>query len=166
MEGKNKSTILLESLLNYYKNPVNMETFTEILRDKSCMSLRLIDWFVTKYAKNKNIHYIWNDKPFNVYNSYKSQLKAYSKKQMDPFCRRERFPLINNDKEIVTTIGQMNFFKWAIENGILSYIFDNLSEIDNQMKQENKVKSKKKISKNINKRTFSRCRHPVTVRFD
>ena len=59
----------------------------------------------------------------NVYNSYKSQLKAYSKKRFDPFCRRERIKFINhNNDEIITTAGQLNFFRWVIENNILDYI--------------------------------------------
>ena len=38
------------------------------------------------YEKNKEIL----SKQFIVYLNYKSQLKAYSKKQFDPFCRRQR----------------------------------------------------------------------------
>ena len=48
---------------------------------------------------------------FNVYNSYKSQLKAYSKKRFDPFCRRERLDIEINGHHINTTVGQLNFFR-------------------------------------------------------
>ena len=168
METKN--ALLKSSLESYYENPQNMESFIEILRDKSCVSLRLIDWFVTRYAKSNNIQYIWFDKTFNVYNSYRSQLKAYSKRQMDPFCRRERINLNHCGLEIVTTVGQMNFFRWAIENGVLKYICENFENIEKGMKQESKLKSKKNIqSKSFSsnpRKTFSRTQQHVTVMFD
>ena len=57
--------------------------------------------------------------------NYKSQLKAFSKKQFDPFCRRKRIKFdYEKSKNIITTIGQLNFFKWIIENKILDYIKD------------------------------------------
>ena len=104
-----KNELLLNSLMNYFDNKINMTTLVEVLQDRSLASLRMIDWFVTKYSKQYNISYIIDDKLFNVYMNYKSQLKAYSKKQMDPFCRRERIILKKHGNEIITTIGQMNF---------------------------------------------------------
>ena len=172
-----KKDILLKSLYEYYTNCINMEYLVEILKDKSCVSLRLIDWFVTKYSKYNNTEYIWNNKNFNVFNSYKSQLKAYSKKQMDPFCRRQRVSLSSNDMSIITTCGQMNFFKWAIENGILKYVVENYTKIDLSMKTENKYNSKKKIQnvgekgekgekRKITKKVITNTKVPVTVFFD
>ena len=166
-----KQDILLHSLYKYYNKELNMKYFTEVLNDKSCLSLRLIDWFVTKYSKSNNIEYIWNDYTFNVFNSYKSELKAYSKKQMDPFCRRERIYLNSNGISITTTCGQMNFFKWAIENGILNYVINNYKQIELSMKNENKKKSKKNFSKNndnkkYTKKVFSTSNAPVTIYFD
>ena len=70
----------------------------------------------------------------NVFHSYKSQLKAYSKKRFDPFCRRDRLLFKIDDKSsIETTIGQLNFFKWAISNLIIDYIEINKQDIENDM---------------------------------
>ena len=33
-----------------------------------------------------------------------------------------------NDHKLETTLGQLNFFKWGIENMILEYILDNYEE--------------------------------------
>ena len=62
---------------------------------------------------------------FKVYTDYKLKLKAYSKKRFDPFCRWDRI-IIPYDEEnnIQTTIGQLNFFKWVLENKILNIIFN------------------------------------------
>ena len=84
---------------------------------------------------------------FNVHHSYKSQLKAYSKKKFDPFCRRDRILFkLDDDNEIETTIGQLNFLKWAFSNLIIDYIIDHKKEIENDMNmclKQIKKKSKK-----------------------
>ena len=95
-----KNLLLLESLIEYYSK--NMHLFTSIITQKSILSLRILDWLVTNYAKKENIVYtiIKNNQEvnFNIYLDYKNQLKAYSKKYFDPFCRRER--LIINTKDL------------------------------------------------------------------
>lgn len=167
-----KNSLLQDSLLQYYNNKINMTTFVEILHEKSLVSLRMIDWFVTKYAKNFRIQYLVNGKQFSVFNNYKAQLKAYSKKQIDPFCRRERIILIKHGHEIITTLGQMNFFRWAIENHILKYIYENYDELEIQMKEDSRKKTltrKKKGKKGNNvetKRSFTRTNSPTIITFD
>ena len=70
----------------------------------------------------------------NVHHSYKSQLKAYSKKRFDPFCRRNRILFrFDEDNELETTIGQLNFFRWTIQNSVLTYISEHLEEIESDM---------------------------------
>jgi hypothetical protein len=69
-----------------------------------------------------------------VHNNYKGQLKAYSKKNFDPFCRRNRIRFYyDENKYFITTVGQLNFFKWALENYIINYIKAHLKEIENDM---------------------------------
>tara|TARA_B100000949_G_C14106929_1_gene376639 strand:- start:20 stop:370 length:351 start_codon:yes stop_codon:yes gene_type:complete len=70
----------------------------------------------------------------NVYHSYKSQLKAYSKQKFDPFCRRDRILFeIDDETSVETTVGQLNFFRWAIGNLILDYIEKNKNIIEDDM---------------------------------
>ena len=91
-------------------------------------------------TKKKDINYV--DVDVNVFLNYKAQLKAYSKKYFDPFCRRNR---INYKQSLSTTIGQLNFFKWAIENHIISYIQDNIEDIEKDLISKD-VKAEKMIS--------------------
>jgi hypothetical protein len=83
------------------------------------------------------------------YKSYKSQLKAYSKRRFDSFCRWERvsIPCAQNDSGeeclMETTIGQLNFFKWAIENRILDYIEQNYADIERDMNARNSSSSRR-----------------------
>ena len=163
-----KGSLLLNSLLTYFEEKVNMESLIEILQDRSLVSLRMIDWFVTKYSRMNNLQYDVNGKQFQVYANYKSQLKAYSKRQMDPFCRRDRIELTKHNTKILTTIGQMNFFRWAIENHILKYIYENFESLDKLMKLDNKQKnlSRKKTSKDNLKRSYTRTNVSMIVNFD
>ena len=88
---------------------------------------------------------------FNVYLSYRNQLKAYSKEKFDPFRRNEHIVFFYDiDKSVETTHGQLNFFRWVIQNDILEYIQDNLKEIETDMLNTQKSnQNKKKDEENI-----------------
>jgi hypothetical protein len=82
------------------------------------------------------------------------KLKAYSKKRFDPFCRWDRITVpYDNNSYIETTIGQLNFFKWAIENNILDYIQENYTAIEKDMNSRNST-SKAKNSSNTTESTI------------
>ena len=152
-----KKDLLMQSLINFFTNRINLDQVIPIITGKSSISLRILDWFVTNYSKKNNIHYsIEFDKKiknFIVYLDYKSQLKAYSKKQFDPFCRRERISFIDHDNnELITTVGQLNFFRWAIENEILEYIKNNYAVIENDMNNSLRNLYKKKDGEDTSRR--------------
>jgi len=129
-----KQELIISSLQKFYANRADMGEILELLQGTSQISLRLIDWFVTNYAKQHNTSYIINNQEFLVYMNYKSQLKAYSKKLFDPFCRRERIMFqLQNQESFLTTVGKLNFFRWAIEKGVLDYIKLNLPKIETAM---------------------------------
>lgn len=110
---------VLHRLEKFYSDPTNLKKVNDILTGNSVLSLRLIDWFVTNYAKKFNIAFMsQNQKYVIVYLSYKSHLKAYSKKMFDPFCRCKRIKFQGLD----TTVGQLNFFEWVISDEILAYL--------------------------------------------
>lgn len=138
------------SLTRYYtKNNTKLEYILPIIYKSSTISLRLIDWFVTNYCKkfnviiNKNID---NNEfeYFNVYSNYRSQLKAFKKIQFDPFRRRERIDFYFNDVNFMeTTLGQLNFFRWFLDNDLLDYISVHYEEIESDMilNQKESIKS-------------------------
>lgn len=129
-----KQELIITSLQKFYADRTDADEILQHLQGTSSISLRLIDWFVTNYAKQYNTSYILNAQEFLVYTNYKSQLKAYSKKLFDPFCRRERIMFqLNGYEPFLTTVGKLNFFRWAIEKGILDYIKANFSKIEKIM---------------------------------
>ena len=130
-----KQNLLMNSLRKFFIDHDNLNTILPIINGDSKISLRVMDWFVTNYSKKNNISYLINPsgdiitditkegKEFVVYLDYKLQLKGYQKKQFDPFCRRDRIEFYYNDTEyLVTTVGQLNFFRWTIKNSVLKYI--------------------------------------------
>lgn len=129
-----KQELIIASLQRFYASRPDLNEIVELLKGTSEVSLRLVDWFVTNYSKVHSTSYILNGQEFVVYMNYKNQLKAYSKKLFDPFCRRERISFqIPGHEPFLTTVGKLNFFRWAIEKGILDYIKGHQPEIEKDM---------------------------------
>jgi hypothetical protein len=156
-----KEELLKIKLIEFYKDPENLNVLLPIILQKTKISLRSLDWFVTNYCKKYNINYQLNgsSRLYFPFKSYKSQLKAYSKKFCDPFCRRERviFDYQNNEiinfnqniklghkDYIITTIGQLNFFKFAIQDNIINYALQHIETIEQDMNSTLKIRETKK----------------------
>ncbi len=151
-----QNDILLTKLLEYYKKDknINMDKMLSIINGDSRISLRIVDWFATNYAKKHyTVYKIKDNQRFKVYVDYKLNLKAYSKKRFDPFCRWQRITIpYGPDKYIQTTIGQLNFFKWALDNNVINYIENNYSEIEADMNSRNSTAKRKICSQKTRKK--------------
>lgn len=166
-----KTDLLMFSLTRFFNNKKNLDQMVPIINQKSKISLRLLDWFITNYSKKNNINFKVNGVNFNVHLDYKAQLKSYSKKQFDPFCRRERINFIyDKNNSIETTVGQLCFFRWSIKNNILKYVSTHYNDIENDMikslKKEKNVKTKRMpLSINASK-SYSKRYEKIIVTFD
>tara|TARA_X000000368_G_C22855442_1_gene634095 strand:- start:42 stop:653 length:612 start_codon:yes stop_codon:yes gene_type:complete len=149
MSYNTQNDVLLNKLMEFYRKDDNLKKMLNIINGTSNISLRIVDWFATNYSKIYYTVYINsnNNQRFKVYQDYKLNLKAYSKKRFDPFCRWERINIpIEENKCVQTTIGQLNFFKWALENDIIKYIENNYIDIDNDMNSRNSYAKKKSLN--------------------
>lgn len=161
--------LLLSSLTEYYNNhPENKIILKEIIEGKHKLSLRLIDWLVTHYAKTHNTFYwihksledIYESYPehiidsqesklikkINLYLDYRAQLKSYAKINFDSFRRHNRITFfldLNTNDFIETTVGQLNFFRWAFNNNIIIYALQYYDNIYHDMIQNNSYNKKK-----------------------
>jgi len=125
-----KPELVISSLQRFYSSHPEIDKVLTYLTGDAPLSLRIIDWFVTKYSRKNFVRYALNGQDFLVYLSYKGQLKAYSKQYFDPNCRRERIMFkIPGQDQFMTTIGKLNFFRWALESKILDYIEAHEEEI-------------------------------------
>ena len=51
MSYQTQNELLLGKLLNYYNDQNNLEKMLSIINGESKISLRIVDWFATNYAK-------------------------------------------------------------------------------------------------------------------
>jgi len=154
---------LIKLIENFYETLTNINEFIKIINSKSDISIRLIDYFITKYSKKNKISYKIENNIFNIYNSYKEQLKNFQKKNFDPFARGIRIHYYIDNIWIITTIGQLNFFQWFISNKLLEYIIKNKENIESDMNKNKKNKINKKIkkTKNIYKKYETKIQQPI-----
>jgi hypothetical protein len=145
-----QNDLLMKNLMEFYKVNENLKQMLNIINGESNISLRIVDWFVTNFAKKYYTVYTLPIKEgssesyrFKVYNEYKLKLKAYNKKRFDPFCRWERITIPYENQFIETTIGQLNFFKWALENKIIDFIHSNYDDIEKDMNHRNSTSKRK-----------------------
>lgn len=141
-----QNSLLLDKLLAFYREENNLDNMLRIINGESDISLRIVDWFATNYAKKYYTVYFLkkSGRRFKVYEDYKLRLRAYSKRRFDPFCRWERITIpYKNGNSIQTTIGQLNFFKWALENEVVDYIRNNYSAIERDMNTRNSTAKRK-----------------------
>lgn len=136
----------------FKKCPIEVvNKMVDIINLESVISLRVLEWVVTKSGKKTVNIKIRDNDYYSVNIMYKAQLKTYKKKNFDPFRRDKKFyyEYDRNDssKKVLTTLGQLNFFKWAIQNGILECVEKNYDEINSAMIKYNKEEKVKKIKK-------------------
>ena len=184
-----KQDFIVRWLQEFYNQPGRLAEILPILTGTSPVSLRLIDWFVTNYSKKFNVSYPLADdtnpanpvRQFMVHFHYKRELKAYSKRLFDPFCRRERisFQIRGQAPIEETTVGQLNFFRWAIEMGVIRYILAHVADIERDMnvsfkehyskEPETKTPTGRRKRKEMSHSAMKAVNHldvPVTVSFD
>ena len=148
--NESKLSLLMNSLTEFYQNKKYIEEMKNIVDQNNVISLRVLDWFITNYSK-KNQVIIKNN--FNVYQNYKLMLKSFSKRQFDPFCRKNKIIFYYTDNDYIeTSCGQLCFFRWCFENKILEYVQTNLGTIEQDMKTSLKHKQTANSSSDVKKR--------------
>lgn len=114
-----KQNLIVESLCAHFRDETRFKRIKPYLLDTSGVSMRLLDWMVTNYAKQKKLVIPFPHTcvpsttqaatqeeeapgcltpqpnacpavPTSVWHSYRNFLRSYSKRNFDPFCRRTR----------------------------------------------------------------------------
>jgi hypothetical protein len=140
---------LLMELLEFYKNKDYLEIVKKIVNREFIISkskkisIRIVNWFVTNYAKQYFTVYEHGVERFFVWTRFRSAEDGYSKELFDPYSRKDRIIIpYDETTKLITTIGQLNFFKWAILNKVIDYIIDHYDDITNDMTNRLTVKNK------------------------
>lgn len=143
---KKKEKMYYEVLNKFFKGCTEKEIdlIIEIIEGKHIISLRFLDWFVTRYCNLYKLSISVNNSynkeiNFNINISYKAQLKSFRKRHFDPFRRKKKF-IHDFDKQnrfLLTTIGQLNFFRWALSYDIIKYVENNFKYINGKVQHVN-----------------------------
>jgi hypothetical protein len=143
---------LLSELLDFYKNREYLDILKKIINREFIIhkskkvSIRIVNWFVTNYAKQHFTVYELSastNERFFVWTRFRSAEDGYSKDLFDPYCRKDRIMIpYDENTNIITTIGQLNFFKWAILNKVVDYIVENYDAITQDMNTRLTLKNK------------------------
>lgn len=157
--------------INIIISILNPKIKLSIIKNK--ISLRFLEWFVLNYSMNHNIiinkltgeeihnninlinEYTIDSNIINIYENYKLQTKIHTKEYFDPFKRQKRIEYIflKNHYKTITTIAQLNFFKWIFENGIIKYIILNYDKLHKSFKAFSGIDRKNKEIRRIKKQT-------------
>tara|TARA_Y100000748_G_C15486338_1_gene484877 strand:+ start:1573 stop:2223 length:651 start_codon:yes stop_codon:yes gene_type:complete len=137
----NKHDLIMKKVRRFFDIEENFLQLKPILTQESEISLRVLDWSTTNWSR-KNTVILETTRngsleKVNMFLDYKANLKAFSKRSFDPFCRRERimlkFSCDPEQRTYISTTAQLNFMKWAIETGVLEYCRKNITELEHDM---------------------------------
>lgn len=115
----------------------------QIIQRKMGYSLRVIDWMVTNYCKRFPVTIVYNGNPTDVHNDYERHLAVFNKRFYDPFARREKIKIKVLGTELLTTVGQLNFFKWFIDRSLYDTVRLHLRSIETDMRNGGSRKKNK-----------------------
>jgi hypothetical protein len=119
----NKLNILYEKIQYYYEHldDAIKNLLYDIIAGTNKISISFIEWYVRSYLY---------DNDTIVHKSFILYSRTYRKKNFDFYRRGPTFIFtLNEDINMLTTLGQLNAFKWLTENNILTTIEDNYDNL-------------------------------------
>ena len=151
--NEEQSTVLFQALTMFFVNNKDyLDKIYDIVENNTTtVKLAMIDYFVTIYAKK---HKCFIEKVedgdieyYYINDEYKNQLKSYTKKLFDPFKRLKKIEFSYDNINFTTTVGQLNFLKWAIKNKVIEYIEENFEAVNKEMAVHLEDKRKRQEAK-------------------
>jgi len=140
-----KQVELLNTILSQDVCPIDEDFLrTELvprLNRTHRVSLRLLDWLVVDYARERNVAYrrfvpvLKREIIVVVHQLYCSLRDKWRRRRFDCFRRRHRVYFDLDGKTYSTTVAQLHFFYIAKMYGFLEYAAANLDGIESHMKK-------------------------------
>lgn len=182
-----KTELILSKLRTRIRNDPNMCEWMVQTLVHPPVSLRCIEWLSSSYSRRNDVSY-YVPKPeggrtlFHLHSSYKSQIKAYTRKNFDPFKRKTSVSIFlpsmaktkQSGDQVESTVSQINFFRWVYDYNVLQYATKHSAEIlhDIEHHEHRRSNVKKGQSKGGGGSTSSNSKpkstptpKPKTVRF-
>lgn len=139
-----------ETLYNELKEFYTYENINKILpiidSTHEDITMTDINHFAVNYSREHNIYIIKKNNVIFINDNYVSNRNVFKKKFFDPFCRKPKFLFKYKEKgvekSIITSIGQLNFYRWAIKLDIIKLVEKYKKEIKEDIKK--RIERKKK----------------------
>jgi hypothetical protein len=149
---------MIPSLLKFFSDVNHFKVLKEFKKSKqSKYSVGLLNWFNVNYSKEYGVEYtiesLGRKRSVYVWQSYNAALSGYKKEYFDPFARGKNcgkeISIENNGDVVLTTVRQLNYFRWAINNGIIDYVKQHVDLIYDDMnaRGRNAVKQSSDVKK-------------------
>jgi hypothetical protein len=161
-----KQVALLVWILNNADNPINeaflREELVPRLNRTHPVSLRLLDWFVVDYAREKDVAYrcyvplCKREINVVVHQLYSTLRDRWRRRRFDCFRRRHRVYFDLDGGTYSTTVAQLHFFFISRMYGFLDYAAEHLGEIEEHMKRTLTATQAAKQTAKQEKRKYSR----------
>jgi hypothetical protein len=147
-----------QQLVDYYGNKSKFDPLLKAIKRNAALSLRLFDFFCTNYCRDHDVSigHPSTGQSYHAHTAYRRFLQVHSKKRFDCFCRASAGPRIKlqqGDTRAVTNLAQLAFFRWAIDNGVFTFVVDHADAIQEDL-TANGIKSQ--VKRNDKRR--KRCR--------
>lgn len=150
----------------FFSKPEHMGKLLPFLHGTSKISLRMVEWFVFVYCSTRTVDWFIGEDYFNVYLDYQAEMGDNKKQRFDPMGRKWRketrklkngettvvnvYHGINfyytDDDFVVTSVAQLNFFRWFIGKGILDYMLEHYDKLCVAMNKYNKDSKEAKVN--------------------
>lgn len=175
-----KDSLILNKLQARYRNDKEMKRWFLTFIQKPSVSLRTIEWLASSYSKRYNVSYYVKRADgtrflFHMHSSYKSQIKAYTRNNFDPFRRKTsmtiHLPSLQTSPQpgdtSLTTLSQVNFFRWVFEYNVIEYALKNLDsiqkDIESREKRSSRTPSQNRQNKSCSSDNTSRIKETPNI---
>ena len=153
----------LHSLKEWYeKHPKYFNWVADVIERKTRLSLRIMNFYVSQWARNKRVFIVKDNDVETVHNHYMAAMDTYKKRCFDVFKRTVRDEITIGDRTLISTIGQLQFFKIFEISGMRKDAMQNLDRIEEAMTASiHKKKRKGKKEKSTKKVPRSKKRQRI-----
>ena len=128
-----KAKLFFKRTRRFFSELPNLVAFQKAVSSKE-VSLRMIEYACATYSKHCRVVFENRaSKTFDLHLSYRACIDSYGKYYFDMFQRGPRVELEAPGQTIRTTIGQLNFFMWALQNSVIDWIRDHRSHLIHYM---------------------------------
>jgi hypothetical protein len=151
---------MMKKIETFFSKAEHMGKLLPFLRGTSKISLRMVEWFVFVHSMKTTVDWFIGGNYFNVYLDYQAEMLENKKQKFDPMGRKWRkekrkdgtvvrvyhgINFFHTEKDfIVTSVAQLNFFRWFIGKGILDYVVENFDHLSAEMTKFNNEKKEQK----------------------